>query len=158
MNCSAERAGMSLLWLKDGVPAARELVSRVQQINRSQDNTSSSLLSISSLTKEHSGAWTCLAITPRGNNTRTVNVLVVSNRAAYCPPVTTSDNKVRRREHVQRANETLARTELAGARLRRVVRVSGRDFTSSRRGALSLIARALLQAAVSVCLATVYLP
>ncbi|XP_017780514.1 PREDICTED: adhesion G protein-coupled receptor A3 [Nicrophorus vespilloides] len=52
-----------------------------------------SSLSIAKLNRNHSGDWNCQLISQRGNHSRGISVVVISNETKYCPITTTVNNK-----------------------------------------------------------------
>ncbi|XP_070540026.1 adhesion G protein-coupled receptor A3-like [Ptychodera flava] len=52
-----------------------------------------SKLTIERLEKSNGGVWECRAITSRGNESRSVNIVVLENDATFCQSESTTDNK-----------------------------------------------------------------
>lgn len=50
-------------------------------------------LVLENLDESHSGNWECMVTTPRGNVTDSINIIVISSRAKYCPEHTVRTNK-----------------------------------------------------------------
>lgn len=52
-----------------------------------------SALTISNIQPGFTGDWECRVRTSRGNNTRTVHIVVLESSAKYCTPERVSNNK-----------------------------------------------------------------
>lgn len=52
-----------------------------------------SALTISNIQPGFTGDWECRVRTSRGNNTRTVHIVVLESSAKYCAPERVSNNK-----------------------------------------------------------------
>ncbi|RWS12610.1 adhesion G protein-coupled receptor A3-like isoform X2 [Dinothrombium tinctorium] len=92
------KSNVELIWLKNGQVVDERIDSQIvtKSSNGSFDGNSLhvSSLTITALRSQHSGKWFCHVITPHGNDSKSVNLMVISNNANYCPQTTTSDNKV----------------------------------------------------------------
>ncbi|KAK3928787.1 Adhesion G protein-coupled receptor A2 [Frankliniella fusca] len=65
----------------------------LENVNVSDNGTFQSSLIIDHLTSNHSGQWNCLLVSGQANHSRTVSVIVISQKTVYCPQTVTRSNK-----------------------------------------------------------------
>ncbi|XP_064419690.1 adhesion G protein-coupled receptor A3 isoform X2 [Latimeria chalumnae] len=86
---------MQVLWYQDGKMVETNESQGIFVEKNMVHNCSliASALTISNIQAGSTGNWECRIRTRRGNNTRTVDIVVVENSAQYCPPDRVINNK-----------------------------------------------------------------
>ncbi|XP_067132916.1 adhesion G protein-coupled receptor A3 isoform X2 [Centruroides vittatus] len=86
---------IKLNWMLDDLAITTDPLGVVAvQTHVSQDGSVlRSLLSISRLRTHHSGIWRCHVETPRGNESRSIQIIVIAENNRVCSRMMTSDNK-----------------------------------------------------------------
>ncbi|KAL2079422.1 hypothetical protein ACEWY4_025166 [Coilia grayii] len=86
---------MQVLWYQNGkmVEPNASLGIYIQKSAVHNCSLIASALTISNVQLGSAGSWECRVRTSRGNNTRTVNIMVLDGSAKYCPPERISNNK-----------------------------------------------------------------
>ncbi|XP_023233555.1 adhesion G protein-coupled receptor A3-like [Centruroides sculpturatus] len=86
---------IKLNWMLDDLAITTDPLGVVAvQTHVSQDGSVlRSLLSISRLHTHHSGIWRCHVETPRGNESRSIQIIVIAENNRVCSRMMTSDNK-----------------------------------------------------------------
>ncbi|ELU04140.1 hypothetical protein CAPTEDRAFT_219588 [Capitella teleta] len=85
---------MQMSWVRGdaAVLTNRSLGISVEK-KRLPDRTLVSTLLLERLSPDQSGVWRCLIQTPRGNSSKSVSIIVLSNDTPFCPPMATTGNK-----------------------------------------------------------------
>ncbi|XP_048092050.1 adhesion G protein-coupled receptor A3 [Alosa alosa] len=88
-------ADMQVLWYHKGQMVQPNATLGIYIEKSAVHNCSliASALTISNVQLASEGSWECRVRTSRGNNTRTVNIMVLDGSAQYCPPDRVSNNK-----------------------------------------------------------------
>ncbi|XP_030635049.1 adhesion G protein-coupled receptor A3 [Chanos chanos] len=86
---------MQVLWYQDGKMVESDATQGIYIEKSMVQNCSliASALTISNIQPGFTGNWECRVRTSRGNNTRTVHIVVLESSAKYCPPDRVSNNK-----------------------------------------------------------------
>ncbi|XP_064199534.1 adhesion G protein-coupled receptor A3 [Anguilla rostrata] len=86
---------MQVLWYQDGRMVEPDAAQGIVIEKSTVQNCSliASALTISNIQPGSTGNWECRVRTSRGNNTRTVHIVVLESSAKYCPPERVSNNK-----------------------------------------------------------------
>uniref|UniRef100_A0A4W5R7K4 Adhesion G protein-coupled receptor A3 n=1 Tax=Hucho hucho TaxID=62062 RepID=A0A4W5R7K4_9TELE len=86
---------MQVLWYQDGRMVEPDAAQGIFIEKSMVQNCSliASALTISNIQPGSTGNWECRVRTSRGNNTRTVHIVVLESSAKYCPPDRVSNNK-----------------------------------------------------------------
>ncbi|KAG9339136.1 hypothetical protein JZ751_024167 [Albula glossodonta] len=86
---------MQVLWYQDGRMVESDAAQGIYIKKSMVQNCSliASALTISNIQPGSTGNWECRVRTSRGNNTRTVHIVVLESSAKYCPPERVSNNK-----------------------------------------------------------------
>ncbi|KAJ8262073.1 hypothetical protein GJAV_G00161870 [Gymnothorax javanicus] len=86
---------MQVLWYQDGRMVEPDATRGIFIEKSMVQNCSliASALTISNIQPGFTGNWECRVRTSRGNNTRTVHIVVLESSAKYCPPERASNNK-----------------------------------------------------------------
>ncbi|XP_062849628.1 adhesion G protein-coupled receptor A3-like [Trichomycterus rosablanca] len=86
---------MQVLWYQDGRMVEPDATQGIYIEKSMVQNCSliASALTISNIQPGFTGDWECRVRTSRGNNTRTVHIVVLENSAKYCAPERVSNNK-----------------------------------------------------------------
>ncbi|XP_053484967.1 adhesion G protein-coupled receptor A3 isoform X3 [Ictalurus furcatus] len=86
---------MQVLWYQDGKMVESDATQGIYIEKSMVQNCSliASALTISNIQPGFTGDWECRVRTSRGNNTRTVHVVVLESSAKYCAPERVSNNK-----------------------------------------------------------------
>uniref|UniRef100_W5K4J2 Adhesion G protein-coupled receptor A3 n=1 Tax=Astyanax mexicanus TaxID=7994 RepID=W5K4J2_ASTMX len=86
---------MQVLWYQDGKMVEPDATQGIYIEKSMVQNCSliASALTISNIQPGFTGDWECRVRTSRGNNTRTVHIVVLESSAKYCAPERVSNNK-----------------------------------------------------------------
>ncbi|KAF7706427.1 adhesion G protein-coupled receptor A3-like isoform X2 [Silurus meridionalis] len=86
---------MQVLWYQDGKMVESDATQGISIEKSMVQNCSliASALTISNIQPGFTGDWECRVRTSRGNNTRTVHIVVLESAAKYCAPERVSNNK-----------------------------------------------------------------
>uniref|UniRef100_A0A8C1QE86 Adhesion G protein-coupled receptor A3 n=1 Tax=Cyprinus carpio TaxID=7962 RepID=A0A8C1QE86_CYPCA len=86
---------MQVLWYQDGKMVEPDVTQGIYIEKSMVQNCSliASALTISNIQPGFTGNWECRVRTSRGNNTRTVHIVVLESSAKYCLPDRVSNNK-----------------------------------------------------------------
>ncbi|XP_028657592.2 adhesion G protein-coupled receptor A3 [Erpetoichthys calabaricus] len=86
---------MQVLWYQDGKVVEPNASQGIYIEKTKVENCSliASALTISNIQTGSNGKWECRVRTRRGNNTRTVRIVVLESTAQYCPPERVINNK-----------------------------------------------------------------
>uniref|UniRef100_W5N3L2 Adhesion G protein-coupled receptor A3 n=1 Tax=Lepisosteus oculatus TaxID=7918 RepID=W5N3L2_LEPOC len=87
---------MQVLWYQDGKivePNASLGIFIEKRMVQNCSLIASSALTISNIQPGSTGNWECRVRTSRGNNTRTVHIVVLESSAKYCPPERVVNNR-----------------------------------------------------------------
>ncbi|XP_035375715.1 LOW QUALITY PROTEIN: adhesion G protein-coupled receptor A3 [Electrophorus electricus] len=86
---------MQVLWYQDGKMVEPDATQGIYIEKSMVQNCSliASALTISNIQPGFTGDWECRVRTSRGNNTRTVHIVVLESTAKYCTPERVSNNK-----------------------------------------------------------------
>ncbi|CAH0552940.1 unnamed protein product [Brassicogethes aeneus] len=68
-----------------------DIIYEKQQLPR--EGLSISILTIKRLKQNHTGIWNCQFLTNRGNHSKEITVVVISNNTKYCPMTVSTNNK-----------------------------------------------------------------
>ncbi|CAH1785132.1 unnamed protein product [Owenia fusiformis] len=84
-----------MLWVRKGEPVeANHTIGIYVHYDKTPDETVLiNRLVLEDLTVEHTGIWECLVLTQRGNISRDVNIIVISDDVLFCPAVNVETNK-----------------------------------------------------------------
>ncbi|MBN3299968.1 AGRA3 protein, partial [Amia calva] len=87
--------GMQVLWYQDGKMVEPDASQGIVIEKSTVQNCShiASALTISNIQLGSTGSWECRVRTSRGNNTRTVNIMVLESSDKHCPPDRVTNNK-----------------------------------------------------------------
>lgn len=94
-RASVVEENMKMFWVrKDIAMETNTSLGMATETRYSSDRSEmTSALRIDALDVEDSGIWKCFVLTSRGNVTKDVNIVVMSEDTIYCPASVTANNK-----------------------------------------------------------------
>ncbi len=94
-RAALQESDMQMSWRRRGETLQEDVGSGILiSTEYSRDNTvMTQRLVLEHLSMEHSGIWTCVVQTARGNDTKSVNIIVYSQNAVHCEPKVTATKR-----------------------------------------------------------------